>query len=52
MLPKLRLHTRRSRDHKVLQFSSETRQRVHQLAPEFELQLPKVDDCPDCKAGK
>jgi hypothetical protein len=52
MLKKLRLHTRRSRDHKALEFSSEIRQRVHQLAREFELQLPQMSDCTDCKAGK
>jgi hypothetical protein len=52
MLRKLALHTRRNRDSKVLQFSSETRQRVHQLAQEFGLQLPTVKDCPDCQASQ
>jgi hypothetical protein len=52
LLIKLGLHTRRNRDNKVLQFSSEIRQRVHQLAQEFGLQLPRVKGCPDCKVPK
>jgi hypothetical protein len=34
---------------KVLRFSRETRRRIHQLAAQFGLQLPKVADCEDCK---
>ena len=52
ILRKLKLHTRRNRENKVLQFSSEIRQRVHQLAQEFGLQLPTVKDCPACEAAK
>jgi hypothetical protein len=52
LLRKLGLHTRRNRDNKVLQFSSEIRQRMHQLAQEFELRLARVKGCPDCKVSK
>jgi len=33
---------------KVLQFTSEIRRRIHQLAREFGLNLPRVEACPDC----
>jgi hypothetical protein len=52
MLRNLRLHTRRNRDNKVLQSSTDVRQRVHQLAQEFGLRLPIVKACPDCKSAK
>ncbi len=34
---------------KVVRFTREIRRRIHQLATEFRLQLPKVADCDDCK---
>lgn len=49
LLRKLRLHTHRSPNWKVLRFSSEIRQRLHQLAWEFGLELPIVQGCPICK---
>jgi hypothetical protein len=34
---------------KVVRFSHEMRLRIHQLAAQFGLQLPKIVDCKDCK---
>jgi hypothetical protein len=35
-----------------VQFSSEIRHRLHQLAREFQLRLPTVQHCPDCTGPK
>jgi hypothetical protein len=35
---------------KVLRFSREICQRIHRLAAQFGLDLPKMMDCPDCQA--
>lgn len=49
LLRKLRLDTRRSPNWKVVRFCSEIRERLHQLARQFELQLPIVAGCPECQ---
>jgi hypothetical protein len=49
LLRQLRLQTHRTPNCKVLQFSSEIRRRVHELARELGVQLPTVQGCPDCK---
>jgi hypothetical protein len=49
LLRKMRLQTHRTPNCKVLQFSSEIRQRVHELARNLGLQLPAVQGCPACK---
>ena len=48
-LRNLKLPTRSDGQRKALRFSSENRTRIHQLVREFGLQLPFIDDCPDCK---
>jgi hypothetical protein len=48
MLKKMRLPTHRNGSGQVVQFSSEIRHRLHQLARESQLRLPTVQDCPDC----
>jgi hypothetical protein len=48
-LRNLKLPTRSDGQRKVLRFSAENRSRIHQLVREFGLQLPFIDDCPDCK---
>jgi hypothetical protein len=45
----LGLSSRHNGTRRVLRFSRETRRRVHQLAAQFGLRLPKIGDCDDCK---
>ena len=47
-LRKLRLWTHSTSSNRVLQFSTEIRQRLHQLGREFGLQLPTIQGCPEC----
>jgi hypothetical protein len=48
-LSNLGLSRRHNGKHKVVRFSREIRRRIHQLAAQFGLRLPKVDGCDDCK---
>lgn len=48
MLKKMNLPTHRERSGQVVRSCWEVRRRLHQLACEFQLQLPTVPDCPDC----
>jgi hypothetical protein len=48
-LANLGLSRRHNGKRKVVRFTREMRRRVHQLAAQFGLQLPKVADCDDCK---
>jgi hypothetical protein len=48
MLKKMRLPTHRNGSGQVVQFSSEIRHRLHQLARESQLRLSTVQGCPDC----
>lgn len=47
-LKKLGLDRHDNGKNRVLRFSSEMRRRVHQLAAQFGLTLPKFPGCPDC----
>ncbi len=47
-LSKLELSRHRTGECNVVQFTSEIRRRIHQLAREFGLNLPRVEACPDC----
>lgn len=47
-LRKLRLWTHSTPNNKVLQFSTDIRQRLHQLGREFRLRLPTIPGCPEC----
>jgi hypothetical protein len=47
-LANLGLSRRHNGKRKVVRFTREMRRRVHQLAAQFGLQLPKVADCDDC----
>jgi len=44
LLRKLGLRTKRG----VVISSPEIRQRIHQLAAEYDLELPSIDGCPEC----
>ena len=48
-LRNLGLDRRHNGKRKVVPFSREMRRRIHQLAAQFGLKLPKVADCADCK---
>jgi len=48
-LRNLGLLSRHSGTRKTLRFSRDVRRRIHRLAAQFGLQLPKVADCEDCK---
>jgi hypothetical protein len=45
----LGLHSVHNGKRKVLRISRETRRRVHELAQQFALKLPKVPECADCE---
>ena len=48
-LRSLGLHRAHNGRGKVLRISRETRRRVHELAQQFALKLPKVPECADCE---
>jgi len=49
LLRKLHLHSRSTREGRVLRFSTEICRRLHQLARELGLKLPIVPSCEECK---
>jgi len=51
-LRQLRIPRRRNGKGMVVRFSSEVRRRVHVLAREFGLNLPRRENCPDCKESQ